>query len=61
LGYKIEKNKMGRAYSTMRTWRGAYRILVWKYEGKRSLGKPKRIWEDNIKMDFQEVGCESMD
>jgi hypothetical protein len=32
--------------------------LVGKPEGKRSLGKPKRRWEDNIKMGLQEVGCE---
>jgi hypothetical protein len=29
--------------------------------GKRTLGRPRRGWEDNIKMDFQEVGCEGMD
>jgi hypothetical protein len=36
--------------------RGVYRILVGKREGKRPLGRPKRSWEDNIKMDLQEVG-----
>jgi hypothetical protein len=41
--------------------RGAYRILVGKPEGKRPLGRPRRRWEDNIKMDFQEVGCGGMD
>jgi hypothetical protein len=35
--------------------RGAYRVLVGKPEGKRSLGIPKHIWEYNIKMDLQEV------
>ena len=35
---------------------GVHRVLVGKLEGKRSLGKPKRRWEDNIKMDLQEVG-----
>jgi hypothetical protein len=35
--------------------RGVYRVLVGKAEGKRSLGRPRRRWEDNIKMDFQEV------
>jgi hypothetical protein len=34
---------------------------VWIPERKRPLGRPKRRWEDNIKMDFQEVGCGSMD
>ena len=32
-----------------------------KPEGKRSLGRPRRRWEDNIKMELQEVGCGSMD
>ena len=35
--------------------RGVYRILVGKPEGKRPLGRPRRRWEDNIKMDLQEV------
>jgi hypothetical protein len=37
--------------------RGVYRILVGKPEGKRPLGRPRHRWEDNIKMDLQEVGC----
>ena len=36
--------------------RGLYRVLVGKPEGKRPLGRPKRRWKDNIKMDLQEVG-----
>ena len=36
--------------------RGLYRVLVGKPEGKRPLGRPRRRWEDNIKMDLQEVG-----
>ena len=36
--------------------RGVYKVLVVKFEGKRPLGIPRRRWEDNIKMDFQEVG-----
>jgi len=36
--------------------RGVHRVLVGKPEGKRLLGRPRRGWEDNIKMDFQEVG-----
>jgi hypothetical protein len=38
--------------------RGVYRVLVGKPEGKRPLGRPKRRWEDNVRMDIQEVGCE---
>ena len=36
-------------------------FLVGKPEGKRPLGRPRRRWEDNIKMDLQEVGCRGMD
>jgi len=38
-----------------------YRVLVEKPEGKRPLGRPRRRWEDNIKMDLQEVGCGGKD
>ena len=41
--------------------RDVYRVLVRKPEGKRSLERPRRRWEDNIKMDLQEVGCGGMD
>ena len=37
--------------------RNAYRVLVGKPEGKRPLDRPRRRWEDNIKMDLREVGC----
>jgi len=37
------------------------RVLVGKPIGKRPLGRPRRKWEDNIKMDLQEVGCKGMD
>ena len=36
--------------------RRAYRVLVGKHEGRRPLGRPRLKWEDNIKMDIQEVG-----
>jgi hypothetical protein len=36
--------------------RDAYRVLVWRPEGKRPLGRRRRRWEDNIIMDLQEVG-----
>jgi hypothetical protein len=41
--------------------RHAYRILVGKPEGKRSLGRPRRRWVDNIKMDLEEVGLDGID
>jgi hypothetical protein len=37
--------------------RGVYKVLVGKPEGKRPLGRPRRRWEDNVRMDLQEVGC----
>jgi hypothetical protein len=40
----------------MREGRGVHRVLVGKPEGRRPLGRPRRRWEDNIKMDPQEVG-----
>ena len=41
--------------------RDVYRVLVGKPEGKRPLGRPRRRWEDNIKMDLQEVGCRGVE
>ena len=41
--------------------RGVCRVLVGKPKGKRPLGRPRHRWEDNIKMDLQEVGCGVMD
>jgi len=41
--------------------RGVYRVLVGKPEGKRPLGRLRHRWEDNIKMDLQEVECGGMD
>jgi len=40
--------------------RGVHRVLVGKPEGRRPLGRPRHIWEDNIKMDLQEVECGGM-
>ena len=41
--------------------RNVYRILVGKPEGNRPLGRPRRRWEDNIKMHLREVGCDAGD
>ena len=38
-----------------------YRVLVWKPEGRRPLGRNRRRWVDNIRIDLQEVGCGYMD
>jgi len=56
-----KKNKMSRACSMYWDRRGIYRVLVGKPEGKRPLGRHRCRWEDNIKMDLQEVGCGGMD
>jgi hypothetical protein len=55
-GVKIEKNEMGGACGAYGGGDGVHRVLVGKPEGKRPLGRPSRRWEDNIKMDLQEVG-----
>jgi len=60
-GDKMEKIKMGVHVARMGEMRGIYRALVGKLEGKRQLGRPSRRWEDNIKIDLQEVGCDGMD
>jgi hypothetical protein len=52
---------MGEACSTDAEERDVYRVLVGKSEGKRLLGRPRRRWEDNIRMDLQKVECGGMD
>jgi len=60
---KIEKNEMGGVCSAYGGGEriGVYRVLVRKPGGKRSLGRLRCRWDDNIKMDLQEVGCGSVD
>jgi hypothetical protein len=55
----IKSRRMGWAghVARMGEERGVYRELVGKPEGKRPLGRPRRRWVDNIRMDLQEVGC----
>jgi len=57
LGDKIEKNEMGWACGAYGRGEGVYRVLVGKPEGRRPLGRPRRGWADNIRMDLEEVGC----
>jgi hypothetical protein len=45
----------------MREVRNAHNILVGKPEGKRPLGRPRRRWKDNIKIDLREIGWEGVD
>ena len=54
-GDKIEKNETGGACGT-HGGRRVHKVLVGKPEGKRPLGRPRRRWEDIIKMDLEEVG-----
>jgi hypothetical protein len=51
----------GRAYSTNGEKRNTYRILVGKKEGKRPLGRPRRRWVKEVKMDLREMGWNGMD
>jgi hypothetical protein len=50
-----------RLFCDVGEWRGAYGALVGKPEGRRPLGRPRRRWEDNIKMDLRKVGWEGAD
>jgi hypothetical protein len=55
------KNEMGWACSAYRDRGSVYRVLVGKSEGKRPLGRHRRRWEDNTKIDLQKVVCGDMD
>jgi hypothetical protein len=54
---KSRKMKWAGYVARMGEGRGVYRVLVGKPEGKRPLGRPRRRWENNVRMDLQEVGC----
>jgi hypothetical protein len=54
-------DEMGRACRTNGERRNAYRILLGKPEGRRPLGRPRRSWVDNIKMDLREIEWDGMD
>ena len=60
-GDHIEKNEVDGACTMYGERGGVYRVLVGKREGKRPFGRAKYRWEDNIKMDLQEVECGGMD
>jgi hypothetical protein len=53
--------RLGRACSRHESKKNAYRILVGKPEGKRTLGTPRCRWEDNVKMDLKEIGWDGID
>jgi hypothetical protein len=52
---------MVRARSTLGGKRNGYRVLSGMSEGRRPLGRPRLRWEDNIRMDVRETGCDDMD
>jgi len=58
---KFRRMRLAEHVARMGERRDVYSVLVGKPKGKRPLGRPKRRWEDNIKMDLQEMGCGSMD
>ena len=55
----IDMFRLGRAGHVAHMWEriGVYKVLVGKSEGRRTLGRHRRRWEDNIKIDLGEVGC----
>ena len=57
--FAVVEESVQRKYNKL--YRGAYRVLVGKPDGKRPLGRPRRRWVDNIRMDLQEVGCWHVD
>ena len=58
MSLKSRRLRWGGHVARMEHSRNAYRVLVGKPEGKRPLGSPSRRWEDNIKMNLREVGCD---
>ena len=60
-GIKSRRMRWAGHIARMGERRVVYRVLVWKPEGKRPLGRPRRRCEDNIKLDLQEVRCGGMD
>jgi hypothetical protein len=61
LGDQIKKNETGRVCETYGGQSDAHRVLPGRPKGRRPLARPRQRWEDNIKMDFQEVERDCMD
>jgi hypothetical protein len=59
-GDQIRRMRWAGHVARMGEGRVAYRILVGRPEGKRPLGRPRRRWEDNIKMDLEDVGWDDV-
>jgi len=58
---KSRRMRLAGRVARMGEGKGVYRVSVGKPEGKRPLGRPRHKWEDNIKLDLQEVGCRGID
>ena len=58
---KLRRMELAGHVAHMGEGRGVNGVLIGKFEGKSPPGRPKRRWENNIKMDLQEAGCEGMD
>ena len=58
---KSRRLRLAGHVARMGQFRNAYRVLVGKPESKRPLGRPRHRWDDNIKMDLREVGCDPRD
>jgi hypothetical protein len=55
---KSRRMKCAEYVALMGEGRGVYRVSVWRPEAKRPLGRPRRRWEDNIKMDLRDIGID---
>ena len=60
-GLKSRRVRWAGHVARMEQSRNAYRVLLGKSEGKRPLGRPRRRWEDNIKINLRELGCDPGD
>jgi hypothetical protein len=58
---KSRRMRWAEQVARMGEGRGVYRVLVGKPEGRRPLGRPRRRWKNNIRMDLWEVGCGCLD
>jgi hypothetical protein len=56
--FEVRRLRWARHVECMEEERDVYRVLVGRPEGKRPLGRPKRRWEDNIKLDLKEIGID---
>ena len=58
---KLKRLRWARHVARMEQFRNAYKVLEGKPESKRPLGRPRRRWDNSIKMDLREVGCDPRD